>query len=77
MLRVFTETFDTLHIQYKYNEHDVHEEVSCQKIFLAKRLLIKQPFCMAFVFSIVVFFIDYYCAGVCNKHCLLSFFHLL
>ena len=28
---------------------------------------------MAFVCSIVVFFIDYYCAGVCNKHCLLSF----
>ena len=29
---------------------------------------------MAFVFSIVVFFIDHYCAGVSNKHCLLSFF---
>ena len=34
-----------------------------------------QPFCMAFVFSIVVFFIDHYCAGVSNKHCL-SFFSL-
>ena len=28
---------------------------------------------MAFVFVIVVFFIDHYCAGVSNKHCL-SFF---
>ena len=28
---------------------------------------------MGFVFSIVVFFVDYYCAGVSNKHCL-SFF---
>ena len=28
---------------------------------------------MAFVFSIVVFFIDHYCAGVSNKHCLFQF----
>ena len=33
-----------------------------------------EPFCIAFVFLIVVFFIDYYFAGVSNKHCLLSFF---
>ena len=32
---------------------------------------------MAFVFLIIVFFIDHYCArvGVSNKYCLLSFFH--
>ena len=36
-----------------------------------------QPFCMTFVCSIVVFFIDYYCAGVCNKHCLLSVFSFI
>ena len=47
--------FGTLHIQYRYNEH-VHVEVSCQKIFWAKWLLIRQLFCMAFVFSIVPFF---------------------
>ena len=52
---------DTLHIKYRYNEH-VHE-VSWQNFFFfAKWLLMKQPFCMAFVFSIVVFFIDHYCA---------------
>ena len=33
-----------------------------------------KPFCMAFVFLIVlVFFIGHYCAGVSNKLCLLSF----
>ena len=32
---------------------------------------------MAFVFSIVVFFIDHYCTGVSNNHCLLSFFSLI
>ena len=30
---------------------------------------------MAFVFSVIVFFIDHYYAGVSTKHCLLSFFH--
>ena len=35
-----------------------------------------KPFCMAFVFLIVVFVIDQYCLGVSNyKHCMLSFFH--
>ena len=28
---------------------------------------------MAFVFSIIVFFIDHYCAGVSNKYCLFQF----
>ena len=32
---------------------------------------------MAFVFSIVVFFIDHYCAGVSSKHCLSFFFSLI
>ena len=32
---------------------------------------------MAFVFWIVVFFIDHYCAGVSNKYCLFQFSFLL
>ena len=39
-----------------------------------------KPFSMAFVFWILVFFIDNNCAGGVggggsNKHCLMSFFH--
>ena len=35
------------------------------------------PFCMAFVFLIVAFFIDYYCAGVSYMHaCLIVLFYL-
>ena len=33
-------------------------------------------FCMAFVFLKLIFFIDHYYAGVSDKRCLLSFFHL-
>ena len=33
-------------------------------------------FCMAFVFLILVFFIDHYCVGVSNEHCTLSFFFI-
>ena len=36
MPELIRKLFDTMHIQYRYNEHDVHEEVSCPKIFLAK-----------------------------------------
>ena len=36
MPEVLLKLSDTLHIQYRYNEH-VHEEVSCQKkCFLAR-----------------------------------------
>ena len=58
------EVSDTLRSQYRYIEH-VHEEVSCQKKF-------KLLFNMAFVFLILIFFIDQ--RGVSDKHCLLSFF---
>ena len=44
----------------------------------AKKKNFWQSDCLSnFVFSIVVFFIDHYCAGVSNKHCLLSFFSSL
>ena len=42
----------------------------CMKKYRAKKIIGKvtayqtiKPFCMAFIFSIVVFFIDHYCAG--------------
>ena len=42
----------------------MQEEVSCQKNFFGKVTAYQtHPFCMAFVFLIVVFFIDHYCAG--------------
>ena len=65
---------DTLYIQYRYHEH-THEEVSFPKNCFWQSLS-KQPFCMVFVISIVVFFIDHYCAEVSNKHCLFSFHSL-
>ena len=55
----------------------------CMKKCLAKKMFFGKvtPFNLAilygFVFAIVVFFIDNYCAGVSNKHCLFQFsFHL-
>ena len=46
------------------------------KMFFGKMTAyLTNSFCMAFVFLIhVVSFIDHYCVGVSNKHCLLSFF---
>ena len=53
----------------------------CMKKFHAKKTIFGLItayqaclFCMAFVFLILVFFIDHYCVGVSNKHCALSFF---
>ena len=74
---------DTLHKQYRYIKH-LHEEVSCQKQFFGKMTAYRtKQVCMAFVFIIVVLFIDHYCAGgvgggggSSNKHCLLSFVSL-
>ena len=38
----------------------------------------KPVFCISLwpLCSDIIFFIDHYCAGVSNKHCLLPFFHL-
>ena len=38
----------------------------------------KPAFCIFLwpLYSDIIFFIDQYCAGVSNKHCLLPFFHL-
>ena len=39
----------------------------------------KPAFCIFLwpLYSDIIFFIDHYCAGVSNKHCLLPFFHYL
>ena len=55
---------DTLHKQYRYIEH-LPEEVSCQTFFFLDKMTAYQTklFCLAFVFLIVVSFIDHYCGG--------------
>ena len=66
--------FDTLHIQYRYNEH-VREEVSCQKKYFW------QSDCLSnFLYGVCIRHISFLywpllCGGLSNKHCLLSFFH--
>ena len=68
-MRVLPGTYST-----GYNEH-VHEEANIFGKLTAYETL--KPICMSFVFSAVVIFIDHYCAGVSNEHCLLSFFHCI
>ena len=46
------------------------------KKFIFGKVTAYQTFCMAFVFLIVVLFIDH-CAGLSNKHYLLSLFSFL
>ena len=43
---------------------------TCTTAFVETMIL-----CIHNILLIVVFFVDHYCAGISNKHCLLSFFH--
>ena len=49
-----------------------------KKIFFDKVTAYQtEPFCMAIVYSIVVFFIDHYCAGCILSALLVPFFHFV
>ena len=75
LLQLLMEQFDTLPIQCRHIEH-IHEGfiifvcTDSTEIFLSKL----RSSCLNY--NLPSFFTDSYCAGVSNKHCLLTFFIL-
>ena len=70
--QLLMEQFDTLPIQCRHIEH-MHEGV---KIFVCKvstEIFSKLRFA-GLNYNLPSFFTDSYCAGISNKHCLLTFF---
>ena len=74
--QLLMEQFDTLPIQCRHIEH-MHEGGYYFIIFCTDSTEIFSKLrSTGLNYNLPSFFTDSYCAGVSNKHCLLTFFHL-
>ena len=73
--QLLMEQFDTLPIQCRHSEH-MHEGVIFFVCTDSTEIFFSKLRSAGLNYNLPSFFTDSFCAGVSNKHCLLTFFHI-
>ena len=74
--QILMEQFDTLPLQCRHIEH-MHEGVIIFVCTDSTEIFFSKLRSAGLNYNLPSFFMDSYCAGVSNKHCLLTFFIIL